>query len=121
MLREIPELTQVPGERRRRWFASDYFDLIVWFDDDEDQRVVGFHLHYDRGRNERVFMWDESRPLRHHDVDDGWAGRVKMTSLITSLSPGGDAGAVAARFERECAGVDPPLSALVLQQLRAGG
>src|SRR5688500_1710427 len=26
MLREITDLAQIPGERRRRWFASGYFD-----------------------------------------------------------------------------------------------
>jgi hypothetical protein len=122
MLCEIPDLIQIPGERRRRWFASDYFDLIVWFDDGDgaDARAVGFHLHYDRGRDERVFMWDEGRPLRHHDVDDGTrGGRMKMTALVTSVSVGGDAGAVAARFEREAAGIEPALAALVLEQLRA--
>lgn len=119
MLREITDLAQVAGERRRRWFASDYFDLIVWLAD-EDGHVVGFHLHYDRTRNERVFIWDEGRPLRHYDVDDGTrGGRMKMTSLITSLSPGGgDAAAVATRFERESGELDPHLSALVLEQLR---
>jgi hypothetical protein len=118
MLQEISDVVQVPGERRRRWFASDYFDFIVWLDD-ADARVVGFHLHYDRGRNERVFIWDEGRRLRHHDVDEGTvAGRIKMTALITSRSTDADPGRVAARFEREGAEIEPSLRDLVLGKLR---
>ena len=45
MLRELRDVRQVPGESRRRWFASDYFNLIVWYDDDDEPaRVSGFHL-----------------------------------------------------------------------------
>ena len=118
MLREIAELHQIPGERRRRWFVSDYFDLIVWLHD-ADAHVVGFHLHYDRGRNERVFMWDEGRTLQHHDVDDGTVvGGIKMTALITSRSADADPGRVAARFEKESATIEPSLRALVLRKLR---
>jgi hypothetical protein len=32
MLREVPAV-QVDQERRRRWFADEYFDLVLWLSD----------------------------------------------------------------------------------------
>jgi len=33
MLVEHAHVRQIHGEGYRRWFADDYFDLIVWYDD----------------------------------------------------------------------------------------
>ena len=52
MLAEVEHVRQRAGEPRRRWFASDDLDLIVWLD--EADRFVGFQLCYDKGRSERA-------------------------------------------------------------------
>jgi len=39
-MREIPDVQQVPGEPRRRWFFSHEQDLIVWFGEDGDRLFV---------------------------------------------------------------------------------
>ena len=125
MLREVPNLPQIPGESRRRWFFSEYFNLIVWYE--MPDAVSGFHLHYDLGRNERVFMWDaghhpgsNGERLQHCEVDDGdRPGRMKMTPMISRAVPG-DPLSVAERFERESGGIGKPLAGLVLEKLRKG-
>jgi hypothetical protein len=123
MLREVQDVRQIPGEQPRRWFASDYFDLIVWTGD--GGRVSAFDLHYDLRRDERVFMWragsggGSGGRLRHHAVDDGTrGGRMAMTPLVTHALDA-DPGPVADRFERESRRIDPRLAAHVLQILRA--
>ena len=122
MLRELRDVRQIPGESRRRWFVSDYFNLVVWYDDD-DARVSGFHLHYDRGRDERVFVWDAEGhrgALRHCEVDDGLqAGGMKMTPVFTRARAA-DPRAVAERFERESPEIERPLVELVLEKLGGG-
>jgi hypothetical protein len=69
MLAEHTNVSQISGEPRRRWFADDYFDLIVWFD--ESDEIVGFQLCYDKSRNERALTWFKQSGYMHHRVDDG--------------------------------------------------
>jgi hypothetical protein len=68
-LRELPEVRQVPGEPRRRWFNSPELDLIVWLDDDD--RPSGFQLCYAKRRGERALTWRAGRGYDHAAVDDG--------------------------------------------------
>lgn len=114
-LRELRHVRQIPGELRRRWFASDYFDLIAWFGD--DGQLAGFHLHYDKFRDEKVFMWDAGGPLRHQTVDDGDnPGRMKMTPLMGRAIES-DIRPVADRFADESREIDVTLAARVLGRL----
>ena len=55
MLWEYTKVNQIEGEPRRRWFADDFFDLIVWFDESED--IVGFQLCCDKSRQEKALTW----------------------------------------------------------------
>ena len=114
-LRELRHVRQIPGELRRRWFASDYFDLIAWFHD--DGQLAGFHLHYDKFRDEKVFMWEVGGALRHQSVDDGDnPGRMKMTPLIGRAIEA-DVQPIADRFAAESAEMDASLAARVLARL----
>jgi len=42
MLRELSHVRQAFEEPRRRWFADDYFDLIVWVGNRSE--YIGFQL-----------------------------------------------------------------------------
>ena len=42
MLKEYTHVRQIQGESKRRWFSDRYFDLIVWFG--EQDEIVGFQL-----------------------------------------------------------------------------
>ena len=69
MLKEHTNVRQIKDEPRRRWFADDYFDLIVWVDERHD--IVGFQLCYDKSRHERALTWFKHTGYMHHRVDDG--------------------------------------------------
>ena len=68
-MRELPDIRQIPGEPRRRWFNSPELDLIVWLD--EDDRPSGFQLCYDKLRGERALTWRAGRGYDHAAVDSG--------------------------------------------------
>jgi len=55
MLTEIRNARQVEGEGFRRWFTDDYFDLIVWYGD--QNAMIGFQLCYDKQGKERALTW----------------------------------------------------------------
>ena len=81
-MKEINNVRQVRGEARRRWFADDYFDLIVWY---ENEDISGFQLCYDRHDNPRVYTWSKSKGHNHAAIDDGDAidhGYKKSPILI---------------------------------------
>ena len=67
MLREYLPARQVPGEPRRRWFASPRCDLIVWLRDDET--VKGFQFCYDKDATEHALTWMADRGFNHMRVD----------------------------------------------------
>ncbi len=68
-MRENVNVRQIPGDRRRRWFSSHDFDLIVWFND--DGTFAGFELYYDKTGIERCFAWRPTAGFAHMTVDDG--------------------------------------------------
>jgi len=82
MLKEIPDVRQVPGDARRRAFSSAELDLTVWFDDRDG--IVGFELCYDKGKNERAVRWSREKGFLHQKVDDGEnrPGRYKATPIL---------------------------------------
>ncbi|MES2923835.1 MAG: hypothetical protein V4819_19935 [Verrucomicrobiota bacterium] len=53
----------------RRWFSDEYFDLIVWYES-EDQ-IHGFQLCYDKTGRERALTWSRGRGFQHTAVDSG--------------------------------------------------
>jgi hypothetical protein len=67
-MRELQHVRQVPGEWRRRWFTDDFFDLIVWYENDG---ITGFQLCYDNQHNPRAFTWTKSHGQRHDGIDVG--------------------------------------------------
>lgn len=89
MLREILNTKQIRGEPRRRWFASDSFDLIVWLGEIEE--LIGFQLCYGKSKSERAVTWQiEGDKLTHMMVDDGEAGGGGNYKSTPILTPGGE-------------------------------
>lgn len=83
MLREIPNVQQVPGEPRRRWFFSHEQDLLVWFG--EGGAPVAFQLAYGKYRNEKALRWKAGKGFTHEAVDDGEnAGVVKEAAILVA-------------------------------------
>jgi len=59
----------VAGDRDRRWIADEYFDLIVWYDD--EQTIHGFQLCYDKPGRERALTWTRAGGFQHTAIDSG--------------------------------------------------
>lgn len=68
-MREQIHVRQISGERRRRWFFSKNFDLIVWHD--ADGSIAGFELCYDKLHGERSIVWRPTGGFTHTAIDDG--------------------------------------------------
>ena len=83
MLKELPEVRQVPEEPNRRWFSDDYFDLIVWLD--HNGEITGFQLCYDIAGDEHALTWHEKTGFSHQRVDDGELQRpYKATPILVA-------------------------------------
>jgi hypothetical protein len=116
LMREIPDVQQVPGEPRRRWFFSHEQDLIVWLG--ENGAPVGFQLAYGKYRNERALRWKAGKGFTHDAVDDGENAVVKEAALLV---PDGyfDANEVLARFLELSVEMPPDVVAFVSAKLEA--
>lgn len=116
MLREYPNVRQVAGKPPRRWFGEAYFDLIVWLDDRGDP--LGFQLCYDKGERERALTWTRDKGYSHRRVDDGESFTSKRKQNPVLVADGlFDPQAVAERFRRASADLEPALAELVCRKL----
>ena len=116
MLKELPA-TQVPGEPRRRWFADEHFDLIVWLA--EDDTVDAFQLCYDLGHAEHALTWDRSRGYTHDRVDDGEGSPTRNRTPILVADGHFPAGEILSRVQGSWEHVDAPIRRVVVEKIRA--
>jgi hypothetical protein len=115
MLIEIDDVKQYDDEGHRRWFTDDYFDLIIWYNDDNS--MYGFQLCYDKQESERSLTWIEGQGFSHNKIDAGEApGRSKMSPILV---PDGlfDKDAIAERFKNTSKKIDRDISAFVYTKL----
>lgn len=121
MLTEIRNARQVEGEGFRRWFTDDYFDLIVWYGD--ENALIGFQLCYDKLGKERALTWTSDYGFQHNRIDSGEVpGHSKMTPIIVadgafSRDP------IAERFRAASSGIEPGVAQFVydtVMRYRAG-
>jgi hypothetical protein len=115
---EYLHVRQVPGEPRMRWFLSDYFELFVWFGDDE--LPCAFRLCYDRSYQEHAITWERNKPnLRHQAVDDGESSLHYARSPIVAGAGAPFPASIVDRFDATVGEIPDELRALVLRELRA--
>jgi hypothetical protein len=116
MLKEY-RTVRPPRDAQRRWFADEYFDLIVWFGDDSS--IWGFQLCYDRGRSERALTWTATDGYSHDRIDDGEANPTKNRSPI--LVPDGtfDAHPILARLSSGSVSIDRPVREFIEDKIRS--
>lgn len=115
-LRELPDIRQIAGERKRRWFSSPELDLILWLGDDD--APVGFQLCYDKHRDERALTWREDRGFDHAGVDDGEHTPAQHKSTPILVADGHfDRDRVKTRFLESSANVPQPIRAFVARIL----
>lgn len=116
MLREIGQVRQVPAEPRRRWFADDYFDLIVWLDPNDE--ILGFQLCYDKCGIERALTWHRKTGFSHNQVDTGELERPYKATPILVSDGWFDQAAIAGRFKEDSGAMDAQVAEFVLEHLR---
>ncbi len=117
MLRELKKVSQRESEARRRWFADSYFDLIVWYEPDTPDQILGFQLCYDKANDEHALTWKRQSGFTHHSIDDGQPDAV--TNMTPILVPDGiiPVDDVRGRFAAVCGSIDPVIADLVLARL----
>ncbi len=118
MLRELPLVRQVEEEPRRRWFADDYFDLIVWFK--RNGEILGFQLCYDLPGDERALTWRPRTGFVHQRVDDGELQRPYKATPILVADGSVDYAALAQRFREHCGAMDSQVAGFVLNKIEGG-
>jgi hypothetical protein len=83
MLREMANVRQALPEPGRRWFADDYFDLMVWVG--KRGEFIGFQLCYDKSGDEHALTWHQKTGFTHHRVDSGELQRpYKATPILVA-------------------------------------
>jgi len=109
---------QIYGEPERKWFSSDYFDLIVWFD--KEKKIIGFQLCYDKYKKERAFTWTDAGGYSHSLIDDGEdrPGRYKASPVLTNDGVF-DKERIAETFMDESGNIDPRVSSFVYEKILA--
>ena len=82
MFRETPNVRQIKGDPKRRWFTDDDLELIVWFG--KENRIIGFQLCYEIERQPKALTSQETDSFFHNGIDDGeqWPGGHKSTPIL---------------------------------------
>lgn len=116
-LAEIASVVQRPGEPRRRWFASESLDLLVWLD--EAARPIGFQLSWRDGGAGHALTAREGEALLHERVDEGGRGGAgyARSATLHAAADDYDLALIQPRFVAASHKLPEDLRAYVLQQL----
>lgn len=117
MLKEVKNVSQNPGEPRRRWFDDEFFDLIIWFGPGEE--IWGFQLCYDRENKPRALTWTRQYGYRHDGIDTGeyvWGSTIN-TPVLTADGTF-DAVLIPDMLETAAAEIPHAVASLVLKKAR---
>src|SRR5215831_11788516 len=97
----LAELDNVPQERqgsgRRRWFADDEMELIVWYA--ETGAITGFQLCYDIRGKEGAFTWRDGADVWHTAIDSGEDSPLHNRTPIMVSGPPDSVDKVVADFK----------------------
>jgi hypothetical protein len=114
VLREIP-VVQPGQEPRRRRFADEDFDLVVWLSDTAE--IVAFELCYDRPRVEQAVTWSSDHGYGHFRVDSGEETPLRNRTPILISDGSFPKAEVLAGFRQASGTLDPTIRAFVLLRL----
>jgi hypothetical protein len=106
MLRELPHVRQVPGDRYRRWFSNEALEVVVWYE--PTGSIFGFQICYDLQEEPRALTWTPKSGFSHAAVDGGEDS--VMSNRSPMLRPGAiyDAGLLDQAFHASSAGLPAP-------------
>jgi hypothetical protein len=117
MLTEAVNVKQSGGDIRRRWFSDEYFDLILW--EDENKDILRFELCYGKNKDEHAFIWSRQSGNSHLKVDDGEdvSGSFKMSPIM--IADGHvDPESILAKFLEASRMIDQKISHFVYSKLK---
>ncbi len=108
--------SKFPEKSNRRWFSDNYFDLIVWID--QNGSISGFQLCYDKYKKERALTWTARNGFNHERVDDGESNPSK--NLTPILIPDGicPTQEIIELFLLRSVEIDPQLRSFVVDKIR---
>ena len=110
-------MSQKKGEPHRRWFADEYFDLLVW--EDETGEIVGFQLSYDKNREQHALTWVKQKGYLHDKVDDGESKLGKFKASPILLADGiFEYDKISERFKISSKEIDEVVSSFVYNKLK---
>lgn len=115
MLRENKNIKQYKGEKARKWFEDEYFDLIVWYD--AVGEIYGFQLCYNKEEDEHVLTWQKDTGFAHNRIDTGEESPFRNLSPI--LVPDGifPHGCVIKKFRERSGGIEQRIAEFVIDKL----
>jgi hypothetical protein len=115
MLSEIV-VAQKEEKYHRRWFEDDFFELIVWYDSNNE--IYGFQLCYPRYRDERALTWNRDNGFAHEKIDDSRVFGSMPASAI--LVPDGifPADIVYLEFKKRSEKIDPEVVHFILGKIQ---
>lgn len=114
MLRE-EKVRQNKGEPPRRWFADDYFDLILW---GEGADISQMQLCYERGGDEHALVWHREGGFHHFRVDEGESGSLKKSSPMMRDDGKFDAARLRREFAARSRRIDPGIRRWVKRRIK---
>ena len=117
MLNEIRNVRRHEGEPKRRWFFDSDIDLTVWVD--EDEKIIGFQLTYDRPLTPHALTWMKGKGSFHNRVDDGECPGTMAKKGIPILLPDGefDAQRISEIFKNKSREIDSKIEKFVYNKL----
>jgi hypothetical protein len=107
---------RIPNDFLRRWLGDDYFDLIVWYENDGS--IHGFQLCYDKPGQERSLIWTLKRGFVHTGIDEG--EQTPFANCTPILVPDGvfPAALVREQFNRRSSQIDELIREFVLAKIQ---
>jgi hypothetical protein len=115
VLREFKRLKQEPTPGFRRWFESDGFDLVVWYD--AAGEVTGFQICYDFGEGEHALTWRSRGGYSHDAIDSGDTNPLRKQTPILVRDGAVPWTRLRSTFDRRSENLDPAVRQLVRHKL----
>jgi hypothetical protein len=115
MLRELLDVRQVLDDPGRRWFADDYFDLIVWLG--KRGEFIGFQLCYDKFGDEHALTWHRKTGFGHHRVESGEMQRPYKATPILVADGSLDLAGISQLFQERSRAMDEKVARFVLAKI----
>jgi len=85
VLKDQP-IRHLENDLPRQWMSDDYFDLIIWYQ--QDNSIYGFQLCYDKDGSPGALTWTIDRQFTHSGIDGGDTGASNIFTPILTVSHG---------------------------------